>query len=49
MKKKVRNYEGSIHHLPQKIYLNVDYLQNGEYQLKIIHDRKVIKTIQFKK
>ncbi|MEO1053302.1 MAG: hypothetical protein AAFX87_21900 [Bacteroidota bacterium] len=49
MKKKVSGYEGSIHHLPKKIMLNVDYLQKGEYQLQIIHDRKVIKTLRFTK
>ena len=50
MKNKVRIYEGSIHHLPhRRIYLHVDYLDEGRYELNIIHNRKVIKTIRFSK
>lgn len=32
-----------------EIYLNVNALQEGEYELKIIHKNKVIKKTTFKK
>ncbi|MEM7548596.1 MAG: hypothetical protein AAF363_02915 [Bacteroidota bacterium] len=50
MKKKKQVYEGSIHHLPfKKIYLNIEHLKEGRYEMQIIHNRKVIKTIRFEK
>ncbi len=49
MKKKWRNYEGSLLHLPKKIYLKVDFLEEGKYEIKIVHKGKIIKTILFNK
>lgn len=32
-----------------KIYLNVDFIKKGRYELKIIHNQQIIKTIYFDK
>ena len=32
-----------------KIFLNVDHLKTGNYELKILLDNKVIKTVKIKK
>ncbi|NNE03532.1 MAG: hypothetical protein HKN52_10235 [Eudoraea sp.] len=43
-------YEGSLDKfLSKDIYLNVNHLENGSYNLKIIHKDKVINTIHFRK
>lgn len=48
MKKK--RYEGYIESLPHfKIYLNVNHLMSGKYELKIVHKNKVLKRTHFKK
>ncbi len=48
MKKK--SYAGNIKQLlTNKIYLNINQLEKGNYKLKIIHKNKIIKTIHFTK
>lgn len=43
-------YEGILESFNSKdIYLNVNHLEKGSYNLKIIHKDKVIKTAHFKK
>ena len=42
------HYKGFVDGLKSKVIdLNIKYLEKGHYQLRIIHDRKVIKTIHF--
>ncbi len=46
MKKK--SYLGSLEKLDtQEIYLNVSNLKEGMYQLKIVHDKKILKSTLF--
>lgn len=33
----------------EKIYLNIDHLKKGEYELDILLDNKVVKSIDIKK
>lgn len=41
---------GNIQKLPSnKIYLNINHLEKGNYTLKIVHKNKVIKKTTFKK
>lgn len=41
---------GSLDHFPEKqIYLNINYLEDGSYVLKIMHKNKVIKETRFNK
>ncbi|QNJ99057.1 hypothetical protein [Constantimarinum furrinae] len=48
MKKK--NLSGSIETFQsQTIYLNVNYLEKGEYTLHIIHKNRIIKRTNFTK
>jgi hypothetical protein len=48
MKKK--RYEGELKNIPGfEIYLNINHLKNGRYELKIVDKNKVIKRIHFKK
>jgi hypothetical protein len=50
MKKKRSSLHGSIPAVPeQKIYLNVNALEEGEYELTIINKNKTIKTTTFRK
>ena len=50
MRKLITKYEGSMSALPpDKIVLNVHDLRSGSYHLQIVHNRKIIKTITFKK
>jgi hypothetical protein len=49
-KKKDIQYEGQIDKLPdKKIYINVNNLEKGEYELNIINKNKVITKTKFKK
>lgn len=49
-KKKTHNYTGEIEKFPStKVYLNVNYLEKGNYELHIIHKNKLIKKTTFKK
>lgn len=49
-KKRIYSYEGKLREFSsKKIYLNVNYLQEGKYELNIIHKEKLIKKITFKK
>jgi len=32
-----------------KVYLNIDYMKSGNYELQIINNKRVIKTIYFNK
>ena len=39
---------GTIKTMPDtNIYLNINYLKNGNYKLKIVHKNRIIKTTQF--
>ena len=43
-------YKGNIKKLPYtKIYINVNYLVEGPYELNIIYKNKIIKKTKFKK
>jgi len=49
-KKKTHNYLGELEKLPAtRVYLNVNYLEKGSYELFIIHKNKLIKKTTFKK
>ena len=49
-KNKLHHYEGNLEKLPQKkIYINVNYLEKGNYELYIIHNNKLIIKTSFKK
>ena len=44
------NYEGYLKKLPaQKIYMNIKYMPEGNYELNIINQNKLVKKITFKK
>jgi hypothetical protein len=48
--KKKFNYETYLEKPPsQKILLNINQLEKGEYELNIIHKNKIIKKTTFKK
>lgn len=48
MKKK--RFEGVLDDMPgYEIYLNVNHLTRGKYELKIINKNKIIKRTQFNK
>ncbi|VXB70425.1 conserved hypothetical protein [Flavobacterium sp. 9AF] len=48
--KKKYNYEGELKKIPsQKILININHLEKGEYELNIIHKNKVLKKTNFKK
>ncbi|MFP2997071.1 hypothetical protein ABN763_14235 [Spongiivirga sp. MCCC 1A20706] len=43
-------YTGIIDSLPKtKVYLNIDHLDTGIYQLLISHKHRIIKVVSFKK
>lgn len=45
---KKERYEGHMDHIDSyNIYLNVNRLKNGHYQLKIINKNKIIKSTHF--
>jgi hypothetical protein len=49
-KKKPTRYKGEIENLNEKtIYINVNHLEKGDYQLDIIHKNKVLTKAIFKK
>ena len=48
MAKKKIDYEGEIDELKySKIYLNVNYMEKGKYEIVITYNNKIIKTINF--
>lgn len=50
MLKKPVKYESKIEELPSnKIYINVNKMEKGDYELNIINQNKVIKKTTFKK
>lgn len=50
MEKKRKTLIGNVPPVPdQEIYLNVNALEKGAYELKIINKNKVIKKTSFKK
>jgi len=50
MSKKTIRYESKIDHLPSnKIYINVNNMEKGNYEINIIHQNKLIKKTTFKK
>lgn len=50
MKEDDNSLKGSIDNLPKKkIYLNINHLEDGLYEIKIIHNNKVIQQISFRK
>ncbi len=49
-KKKIIGYEAKIEKLPdKKIFLNINAMEKGDYELNIIHQNKLIKKTTFKK
>ncbi|TVZ52180.1 hypothetical protein [Dokdonia sp. Hel_I_53] len=47
---KLKKYEGTLPEHPHfEIYLNIDHLASGEYELKIVNKNKIITIITFKK
>jgi len=44
-------YKATLREIPSNttIYLNISKLKTGKYTLKIVHEKKIIKQIQFKK
>jgi len=49
-KKKPTRYKGKIENLQEKmIYINVNHLEKGDYQIDIIHKNKVLTKAAFKK
>lgn len=49
-KKKESHYEARIEKLPdKKIYLNINHMEKGDYELNIILHNKLIKKTTFKK
>lgn len=51
MQKKNRpHFEAKVEKLPDKIiYLNINHLEKGDYELNIINQKKVIKKTTFNK
>lgn len=50
MSKKQLKYIGNIDKLPAKsIYLNVNHLEKGDYELRIVNKNKLITKTNFKK
>lgn len=50
MNKKSKKLKGKLPPMPDhEIYLNVNALHEGEYELKIINKNKIIKKTTFKK
>lgn len=50
MLKKQTKYTGKIDELPSKtIFINVNHLEKGNYELNIIHNNKLISKTNFKK
>ena len=48
--KKKKGLEGFLDNMPEnQIYLNIDSLKDGTYELKIVYKNKVIKKTTFKK
>lgn len=48
--KKKYEYEGKLEKMPsQKILININHLEKGEYELNIIHKNKILKKTNFKK
>jgi hypothetical protein len=47
---KSKRYEGSIYNMPaNEIYLNIAYLEKGNYVLKILYKNTVIGSTRFTK
>lgn len=50
MPQKITKYESKIDQLPSnKIYINVNKMEKGDYELNIINQNKLIKKTTFKK
>ncbi len=50
MPKKQANWLGKLEELPSKtIYINVNHLEKGNYELQIVHKNKLIVKTNFKK
>lgn len=50
LKKKVTGYEAQLDKLPdKKIFLNINAMEKGDYELNIINQNKLIKKTTFKK
>ncbi len=50
MPKKATKYEATIDKLPsKKVYINVNHLEEGDYELNIINKNKLISKTTFKK
>ena len=45
---KSKSYKGEIEKIPdKKIYINVNHLEKGEYELNIINKNKIISKTKF--
>jgi hypothetical protein len=45
-----KKYEAKIDELPSnKVYINVNHLEKGAYELNIVHKNKIVKKTSFKK
>jgi len=50
MPQKKSKYEAEIDALPSnKIFININQMEKGDYELNIIHQNKLIKKTTFKK
>lgn len=50
MTKKKFHYEAYLHQVPsQKIRLQIEHLNSGDYELQIVHHNKILKKTTFKK
>ena len=50
MPKNPTKYEAKINEFPsKKIFINVNHLEKGEYELNIINKNKLLSKTQFKK
>ncbi|AWX45824.1 hypothetical protein HME9304_02854 [Flagellimonas maritima] len=48
--KRQKSLEGNLENIPlNQIYLNINYLEDGTYVLKIMHGNRIIKEITFNK
>jgi len=50
MKKRHKVYYGKISDfLIKKIYINVNHLEKGDYEINIVHRNKIIKKFHFRR
>lgn len=48
--KRKYTYSGKLERFPStKVYLNIQYLEQGDYELYIMHNNRLVKKTTFKK